>query len=256
MKYSHTLVSWEINNISKSKNKLASHNDDIDKTQKELFVQEAVRNPDFDQTISEIHERAMAHSTPKERAAMDTVLKKFSIGALEYEDLETVERISGNNYKYLFNFSPESISGSAITTTVLIALVIIGLIALRVAYAFENNSTFLLFISIINVLANAYTFLNWPQQVSSIVEKWLQSNNIKPTTRKKMLQEVSKKLWWLSAVLLVVLIVWLIVCHQCFSRYELGVDIVSIIALGVSILNDHIIQLLAAYFEKHIYYDK
>lgn len=256
MKFSDTLISWKSSTVFKHKNKFDSHSfDNSAKNEKTLFVQAAMRNPEFDQTITEVHQRAMQHSTPKEQAAMTKVLEKINIGEVEYEDLTTVETISGNSYKYLFTISPDSAPRHTTTATVFIAFVFVLLIALRIAYAIKNDSMLLLFIAFINIAANAYTFINWPQQVSLIVEKWLQSNNIKPDTSKKMLREVSKKLWFISAMLVIVLIVWLIACHQWFRCYELGVDIVSIIALGVSVLNENIIQRIAICFEKHIYYD-
>ena len=259
MKYSDTIIPWKKQNIPKNKNKLDARYTEIggvSKTQKELYVQTAVRNPDFDQTISEVNQRVLEHSTKKEQTQMATILTKVKTGKLEYEDLSTVEILSANNYKYLFLNAPESTSRNIISTTILIALITVALVALRIAYAIEYNSTLLFFISIINIIANAYTFLGWPTEVACIVDQWLQNNNIKPLTRNQILNAVSKKLWILSSLLLTILIGWLLISHFVLSHFVLGSDIVSIVALGVSILNSNIIKLLATYFEKHIYYDK
>ena len=256
MKFSDTIIPWKKQRIAKSPNKLSSNpSNEFSKTQKELYVQSAIRNPEFDQTISEVHQRILDHSTAKEKAAISTILEKVDSGDLEYEDLSKIETLSANNYKYLFSTSPETTPRNAMTTSILIAIVTVALLVLRVAYAFENSSTLLLFISLINLVANAYTFLNWIPEVTAIVDKWLQSNNIKTQLRDKIIGKVSKKLWILAIILLLLLIIWLIISYAWFSHYELGTDIVSIIALGVAIVNNNIIKFLATYFEKHIYYD-
>ena len=257
MKFSDTLISWKTENVSKNKNKLKSRStDDLNKTTKALFVQSAMRNPEFDQTISEVSQRVKQYSNTKDKATMAEIENKIKNGEVEYEDLTTIETMSVNNYKYIFKeCDPDSPSQNSVTTIVLIALLVVGLIFLRISYAYENNSTLLLFISIINVLANAYTFFNWPQQVSTIIEKWLPGNNIKPNISQKMLGKVEKKVWQLSGILLSIIVFLLAISYIWLNCFELAVDIVSIIALGVSILNDYIVQLIAIYHEKHIYYD-
>lgn len=256
MKFSDTIIPWKNQNAGKSLNKLdANYAGEIPKMQKDLYLQTAIRNPDFNQTISEVYERVLQHSTHKEQVAMEEILKKVDAGELEFEDLSTIETLSTNNYKYLFHNSPESNTRNAIPTAILISLITVALIVLRIVYVVENSSSLLFIISIINLTACAYTFLNWPLEVTYTVGQWLQSNNIKQITHKKITAEVSKKLWFLSSFLLILLIVWLLFSHFVLSRYELGSDVVSIVALGVSILNSTIIQSLAVFFEKHIYYD-
>ena len=257
MKFSDILIPWKEHNYSKNNNKLSSHSsEDNSITQKKKFVQSALNNPEFDQTISDVKQMVLEHSNQKEQAIMTAILDKIEAGELEYDDLSSIEKMYENNYKYLFHDTPESTPRGTWTSTAIILISILGLIILRIAYSIENSSTLLLFISIINIIANAYTFLHWPLEVTAIIEKWLQNNNIKTATRNKMLGEVARKIWIISFSLLVILIIWLLICYFALSCYELGTDIVSIIALGISITNNQIIKLMATHFEKNIYYNK
>ena len=252
MKYSDVLIPWKEDKA----NKFDSHLLDEDfQVEKSSFVQEAMRNPEFDSAVNDVNQRVMEHSNPKDKAAMTAIMKKYEKGELEYEDLSTIATMSVNTYKFLFPSQPDFIPRNHFATICLISLIIFGLIAMRIAYFFYDNFTLLLFIALMNIVASACTFIYWPTQVADIVEKWLIFNNMKTANIRKILDKTTKRTRSLSAFLIGGLIV-LVIFGFCLNFSLLATDIVSIIALGASILNKYIVETLAIVFEKRIYYNK
>lgn len=262
MKYSDTIfkntdVQRKKSQIQKIQDKSYSLNSiSLLKTKKDEYVKIITENPDFDIAFTNTYQITMSHGSIKEQTAMKLLESKHKNGDLEYDDIITLEDITNASYSHLFKLRPDTDINESIFVTSIGSLFVIGAIVIRFFYEVDNNIPLLIFLTIINLIAIAYTLFSYPVQVIKNSQQWLCSNNIQLVICKKILGKLSKKMWMLVSIIFVFLVVFLLICHFVFSNLTIGNDVISIIALGLSILHENIIQLLSIYHQRKIFNNK
>lgn len=179
--------------------------------------------------------------------------EKHRYGKLEDEDISDVGNLYINNHKFLFSIPPTEFPNNFINSCALGAIIIISAIILRISYTFEDSVTLNIYVSIINFIASAYTFLNWPSQVTSTVKNWFRKNSITTFFESKLTRKIKSAMWAIAILLLFLLLLTSVVSY-IFSIQDVVTDVISILVLGVSILNEKIIELFAKLFENKIYH--
>lgn len=246
-------MSWKSINKPKQKNiiSIVSSNE-TPESNKSNYAKEVVSNPDFDFCFTDFSSVILEKGTPSDKKTIKKLSQKLYGDGLEDDDITTIEQIYYKNYKHLFSHPPEDYPNNKIALIILGGLLVLGAIILRISYAIEESVTLLIFVSVINFIASAYTFLNWPFQVTSLIKDWLDDNCVPSYIERKLIKRVNGAMWMI-AILLLFLLALTLVLSYVFSYHEIVTDIVSILILGVSILNDDIIFLIEKAFENRIF---
>lgn len=258
MKYSDLIFSnkaseSQLSKIKKLEGKANIANSEQLKTEKDKYVRAVTGVPEFDQAVVQLSQYTMSKGTAADKRQMTSLENKMRKGDLSFEDVDGLNILCDNNFKLLFTVEPDS---DKVHPTVWFGVVFaIAAVALRVCYEFDGSKTLMVFLTILNLIAIAYTLISWHKETIEHVEGWLDKNHLNQAFKRKIIGKVSKKLGWIVAIVSIVTIVWLVVAWT-FNIIALGNDTVSIVSLAMSILEPYIVGLLAQTYEWNIYHNE
>ena len=258
MKYSDLIFSnkaseSQLSKIKKLEEKMDISNNEQLKTEKEKYVRAVTGVPEFDQAVVHLSEYTMSKGTTADKKQMVSFRNKMCKGELNYEDVGGLTLLCNNNFKLLFTIDPES---NKVHPTVWFGAVFaFAAVALRVCYEFDGSKTLMFFLTIINLIAIAYTLISWHKETIERVECWLDKNRLNNAFKRKIIGKVSKKFGWIIAVISIATVGWLIFTWS-LNIVTLGNDTVSIVSLAMSILEPYVVDMLAQHYEWNIYHNE
>lgn len=220
---------------------------------KKDFMHAVVDVPEFDQTVSELSNYTMEHGTISDKGQMERIQKKIKEGNIDYEDIVDLNSIGQKNYKYFFKKAPSAFEFNSATVIGLV-LTILAII-IRWTSDGNTNTTSIIFLASINLVAIVYTSCLWPSSVVGELSSWMADNAVPDVISKKLMGPVSKKIWKFVVCFWVVTML-ILLGISFFQNFALGNDILAIVSLSISVLSDKIVELFVDAFAWRIYHDK
>lgn len=222
-------------------------------TEKKKYVQDIVGIPEFDVTLQHISRCTLEKGSLHDRENITEIVNKIQSDGLNYDDLGKLDVICDNNFKYLFSVPPEKQRFDVISIWGVILAVCA--VALRIWYEIVDNDALAFFLTLMNIAAIMYTFIDWNVQTLDRVHRWLGDNNIPPESRGNITASISKHMRRIT-ILLGSTVILALVLTACLGVLTLGNDIITIVSLAISIISDRISGLFVQYFEQKVYHNK
>ena len=236
--------------IKKIESKVDADNTELIKTEKAKYASAITSNPDFDQMVSHFSEFTIAGGNDADREKMKSIMNKIHKGDFGYDDVGGLKELCDNNYKLLFRVAPES---ERINPTFWYGIIFAAsAIILRIGYEVEASNMLMVFLNIINIVAVLYTLIEWHKSIMDHVDEWLDKNPLEKAFKGKVTQKVSKKAAGIVVTAIGIIAVWLL-ASWIFGFQALGNDIVSIVSLAMSILDQHVVTMFAQRYERDVY---
>lgn len=115
--------------------------------------------------------------------------------------------------------------------------VVIAIIIL-IRYIFDSNEKLLYIVAGINIVAIVFVLYTIVEKTINKINKKIKESNVPEQIIKRELKNTQFKIWGWSILVITILIS---VYFRCWCS-SLGNDIISILALGISILDDEIVK--------------
>lgn len=106
-----------------------------------------------------------------------------------------------------------------------------------------DKSTYLTYIVAgINIVAGVFVICTILEKIQDCIEKRINESSIPEQILKRELGLIRRRIWGMSSVIGVILII----LYLIFACSELGNDIISIVTLGISVLDDEIVKIVTS----------
>lgn len=220
---------------------------------KKDFMHAVVDVPEFDQTVTELSHYTLEHGNVSDKGQMLKIQKRIKDGNIDYDDIVDLSHIVQKNYKYFFKESPSAFVFSP-ATAIGFVLTLIA-IAIRWTSDGKMDTTSIIFLASINLIAIIYTSCLWPNSVNDSLSLWISDNGVPDIIRKKLLRPVSTKMWR-NVVIFIIMALLLLIVVSFVKNFGLGNDILAILSLSISVLSDKIVELFVNIYAWRIYRDK
>lgn len=239
--------------IAKLEKKYANDfENEILKAEKKDYVSAIVGEPEFDEALIHFSDLANNRGNFKDKSTLTEVSNKMSKGDLGYEDLDKIQELCDNNYKYLFTNKP--VCSDARARIVFGGVLTFFAIVLRCNYDEASSDSILIFLLLFNLFAISYTIYKSYNAVCEKINGWLCSNDMPKSMIDKFLKITSRKMVYL--ILIITLAVVVAIAVSCACGYlSTTNDILALISLGFSILFSEISEALAIHYEQGIYHN-
>ena len=126
------------------------------------------------------------------------------------------------------------------TKKIWILVIVIGII-IMIRIIFDSNQNFIYIMTGINIVAIVFVIYTIIEKIVYNVMKRIQESGIPERIMSREITGAQHRIWFWG----VFISVGLIVLYLTYWCSNLGNDIISILALGISVLDDEIVQIIA-----------